>query len=265
MDEGGDDGEFGAWPECSACGFAGPFGDVQFGWFAARPSATEHHRIRGRSRDHIGVLTKGATMAAEDHEIVSIYGMSDAQIDHLMSDVRECVLNWDTRDHWPVGVMHAFVWAGGKVWITFAAHRHRAEAIRRNPRVSVVVSGVSAHSPDCPKGTATMKGIATFHEDRETKEWFYRALSKKGNPDDKAAEDSFYALLDSPLRTLISIEPKKLITFDSDKYARDRQGLLTAVEKTPRATSDAVRMNACVDLGSIRCSAPHCTYQVGPL
>ena len=58
-----------------------------------------------------------------------------------------------------------------------------------------------------------------------------------------AAEDSCYALLDSPLRMLISIEPK-WITFDSDKSARDRQGLLTEVEKTPRATSDAVRMNA---------------------
>ena len=183
-------------------------------------------------------------MAAEDHEMVSIYGMSDAQIDHLMTDVRECVLNWDTRDHWPVGVMHAFVWAKGKVWITFAAHRHRAEAIRRNPQVSVVVSGLAARSADCPKGTATMKGIATFHEDRETKEWFYRALSKKGNPDDKAGEDAFYELLDSPLRTLISIEPKKWITFDSDKSSRDRQGLLSEEEKTPRATSDAVRMNA---------------------
>ena len=182
-------------------------------------------------------------MAAEDHEIVSIYGMSEAQIDHLMTDARECVLNWDTHDHWPVGVMHAFVWAKGKVWLTFAAHRHRAAAIRRNPKVSIVVSGLAARSADCPKGTATMKGIARFHEDRATKEWFYRALAKKGNPDDKAGEEAFYALLDSPLRVVLEIDPKKWITFDSDKSARDRAGKLPESEKTPRASSDAIRMN----------------------
>ena len=182
-------------------------------------------------------------MSAQDHEIVSIYGYSEAQIERLMTDASECVLMWATRDSWPVGVQHAFVWAKGSVWITFAAHRHRAEAIKRNPKVSVVVSGVSGRSPDCPRGTATMKGRGRFHDDRETKEWFYRALSTKGRPD-KAPQDAFYNLLDSPLRTVLEIVPEKWITFDSEKSARDRAGELREDEKTPRKSSDQVRMNA---------------------
>jgi len=74
---------------------------------------------------------------SHDHEIVSIYGYSDEQIDQLLIEARECVLMWGTKDGWPVGVVHAFVWRDGKIWITFAAHRHRASAIRRDNRVSV--------------------------------------------------------------------------------------------------------------------------------
>ena len=102
-------------------------------------------------------------MATHDHEIVSIYGFSMKQIDQLMTDARECVLMWATRDGWPVGVVHAYVWQDERVWLTFAAHRHRAEAIRRNPRVSVCVSGATGSTPDCPRGSATMKGRAILH------------------------------------------------------------------------------------------------------
>ena len=144
---------------------------------------------------------------SHDHEIVSIYGYSQEQINLLMEKASECVLMWCTRDSWPVGVTHAYVWKDGKVWLTFSSHRHRAEAIRRNNKVSIAVSGVAGTSPDCPRGAATMKGTATFHDDQATKDWFYRALAKKVRPDSKEGEDAFFSLLDSPLRTILSIEP----------------------------------------------------------
>jgi hypothetical protein len=46
----------------------------------------------------------------QDHEIVSIYPFTDAEIDALITAALECVLMWSTRDGWPVGVIHAFVW-----------------------------------------------------------------------------------------------------------------------------------------------------------
>ena len=182
-------------------------------------------------------------MAAHDHEIVSIYGHSEAQKAELMQRAPECVLMWGTSDGWPVGVVHSFVWHDGKVWITFSAHRHRASAIRRDNRISVTVSGATSSESECPRGAVTIKGRATFHDDDETKEWFYRALSKKVSPDSKEGEDAFYDLLDSPLRTIISVVPEKWISFDAEKSQKDRMGLLTDEEKTPPLSSDTLRMN----------------------
>lgn len=180
------------------------------------------------------------TDTSHDHEIVSIYAMNEEQIDRLMTEARECVLMWSTRDGWPVGVVHSFLWKDNKVWVTFAAHRHRAAAIRRDNRVSVVVSAVTAESV---AGAATMKGRATFHDDDETKAWFYPALAKKVRPDDKQAEEAFCRMLDSPLRVIVEIEPEKWITYDAEKAGRDMRGELPEDEKTPRLESDRVRMN----------------------
>lgn len=179
-----------------------------------------------------------------DHEVVSVYPYSDEQIDQLMNDASECILMWGTKDGWPVGVYHSFVWRDGKFWITCAAHRHRVAAIRRDGRVSVAVSGISATSPDSPRGAATAKCRAVVREDAETKAWFYRALAHKANPDDKAAEDDFVERLDSPLRIVIEATPEKWITFDSGKSAKDVAGTLTEEERGPRLDSDAVRMRA---------------------
>ena len=79
----------------------------------------------------------------DDHITVSIYPFTDAEVDTLMEHAGECVLIWATQEGWPVGVTHAFVWKEGEIWLTFAAHRHRAAAIRRDPRVSMNVSSSS--------------------------------------------------------------------------------------------------------------------------
>ena len=176
-----------------------------------------------------------------DHELVSVYAYDESQIDRLMTEASECVLMWATRDGWPVGVVHAFVWRDGKVWLTFAAHRHRAAAIRRDPRVSVAVSAATASSMS---GAATLKGRARFHEDDETKAWFYAALAKKVSPDSKDGEDAFVALIDTPLRVILEITPQKWITYDGEKAERDMVGDLPEAERTPRLESDAIRMNA---------------------
>jgi general stress protein 26 len=182
-------------------------------------------------------------MAAHDHEVVSIYGFSQDQVDRLLEDASECVLMWATKDGWPVGVVHAFVWRHERIWVTFAAHRHRAAAIRRDPRVSVTVSGTAGVSRDCPRGAVTVKGRAIFHEDQETKDWFYRALARKLNPGDEVGQDRFFSVLDSPLRVILEIVPEKWITFDGVKSARDMVGKLAESEKTPAQSADVERMN----------------------
>ena len=100
-------------------------------------------------------------MAKTDtHENVSIYPFTDEEVDLLMKNAGECVLMWSTKDGWPVGVTHAFVWHEGKIWVTFTAQRHRASAIRRDNRVSINVSSCSYPVADSnlPEGAITFKG-----------------------------------------------------------------------------------------------------------
>lgn len=177
--------------------------------------------------------------ASRDHETVSIYPLSKDQVEDLMTNASECVLNWATQDSWPIGVMHSFVWRDGRVWITCAVHRHRVSAIRRNPKVSVVVS--SACTKNGPGQTITIKGKGIVHEDKATKDWFYPALATKSNRTDPAAAAEFVKRLDSPLRVILEVIPDKWITFDSAKSGADLAGTLKPEERGQRQESDAVR------------------------
>ena len=147
-----------------------------------------------------------------------------------------------------MGVVHAFVWRNGSGWITCGVHRHRVSAIRRDPRCSVVVSGVSA--PDGPNGAITFKGRAIIHDDEETKKWFYPALARgpyggfEGtlSAEEEEAASAFETRLDTPLRVIIEIVPEKWIMLDSDKMAKDTMGELTDEERGPLLEADSVRM-----------------------
>lgn len=182
-----------------------------------------------------------------DHEIVSIYPFSQTEIDQLANNSNECVLMWATKDGWPVGVTHAFVWHEGKIWLTFSEHRHRAAAIRRDPRVSVNVSSggyPKGASEGLPTGAITFKGRGQFFDDRETKEWFYRALSKKLNPNSKEGEEFFYNLLDSPLRTILAVSVEKMIMYNGAKAGQHMAGTISEEELGERLSGDLERMNA---------------------
>lgn len=181
-----------------------------------------------------------------DHEMVSIYPFTDEEIDQLMNNSVECVLMWATKDGWPVGVTHAFVWHDGKIWITFSNHRHRAAAIRRDNRVSVNVSskGYPAESEDLPGGAITFKGTGEYFDDEETKRWFYTALSQKLNPENEAGEEFFYNLLDSPLRTILAVTPVKKIMYNGTNASKHMAGTISEDELGERLGSDLDRMNA---------------------
>ncbi len=180
-----------------------------------------------------------------DHEIVSIYPFTDAEVDQMMDNSVECVLMWGTKDGWPVGVTHAYVWHDGKIWITFASHRHRASAIRRDNRVSVNVSskGYAVPNDELPQGAITFKGTGEFFDDDETKHWFYTALSQKLNPDSAEGEQFFYNLLDSPLRTILAVTPVKKIMYNGKTAGAHMAGTAEESDLGERLESDLERMN----------------------
>jgi hypothetical protein len=189
-------------------------------------------------------------MSSKDHEQVSIYPFAPEKREELLRKARECVFNWTTKDGWAVGVVHAFVWHEGRAWITCGSHRHRVAALRRDPRCSVVVSGIAA--PDGPNGAITIKGRAIIRNDEETKRWFYPALARgpygrnggEMTPEAEAAAKAFEERLNSPLRVIIEIVPEKFIELDSDKMALDTAGMLPDEERGPVLESDAKRMPA---------------------
>ncbi|MGI9325224.1 MAG: hypothetical protein ACR2PZ_08405 [Pseudomonadales bacterium] len=181
-----------------------------------------------------------------DHEIVSIYPFTDDEIDQLMNNSVECVLMWGTKDGWPVGVTHAFVWHDGKIWLTFSEHRHRTAAIRRDNRVSVNVSShgyPAGASAELPGGAITFKGKGEFFDDDDTKKWFYTALSQKLNPASKEGEEFFYNLLDSPLRVILAVTPVKKIMYNGTKAGAHMAGTISEEELGDRMGADVTRMN----------------------
>ena len=158
-----------------------------------------------------------------DHEVVSIYPFNEEQVEALMDNAVEAVLMWATKDGWPVGVTHAFIWRDGKIWLTFASHRHRAAAIRRDNRVSVNVSSASypeGASEELPSGAITFKGTGEFLDDDETKAWFYPELAAAIRPNDEQGARNFAAFLDSPRRVIFKITPTQRIGYDGRKMGK---------------------------------------------
>lgn len=175
-----------------------------------------------------------------NYERVSVYGLDDADREALLTTAGECVFNWSTKDGWPVGVIMSFLWRDGKFWLTAGAHRHRIEAIQRDPRVSIVVTSTGTKLG--PSKTITAKGRARVREDAETKRWFYPALAAMIQRGDPAQTKTFAEFLDSPLRVILEVTPEKWISYDGAKMALDSLGKLPEAKKTKPASSDTERL-----------------------
>lgn len=176
---------------------------------------------------------------AEDYEKVSIYYLSDARREELLTKHNECTFMWSTKDGFPIGVTMSYLWKHGRFWLTAGVHRHRISAVRRDPRVSIAVS--STGSPLGPGKTLTAKGRCAIRDDAETKKWFYPEFSAHLYPDAAAARE-FEAFLDSPLRVILEVTPEKWITYDGEKMFKHAQGKLDESELGPELSSDRDRL-----------------------
>lgn len=114
-----------------------------------------------------------------------------------------------------MGVIMGYVWHEGRVWLTATGQRKRIQALRRDPRCTVIVTSTGVDLP--PARTATIKGTCTIHEDEETKAWFYPKLAARIIPVAGPARDAFCKHLDSPLRVVLEVEPTMWLTCDAAK------------------------------------------------
>ncbi len=177
----------------------------------------------------------------ENYEMVSIYRLNPEDQERLLSTQRECVFNWCTRDEWPMGVIMSMLWHDGRVWLTAGGHRHRISAVRRNPKVSVVVTSTGTDLG--PSKTVTIKGRCVIHEDAETKAWFYPKFALHLRRE-QAAADAFAEMLDSPMRVVLEVIPEKYITYDGVKMRQHTEGTLDESELAEPLEVDTVRFAA---------------------
>lgn len=153
----------------------------------------------------------------ENYEDVTVYGLDDDVESQMLDAQNECTFIWSNKEGWPVGVIMSYVYRNGKFWLTATSQRARISAVRRDPRVCIVVT--STGSKMDRNKTVTYKGTCTIHEDRETKEWFYPELSAalQEDPERRAV---FAKFLDSPRRVVLEVEPTQRIGYDGGKMGK---------------------------------------------
>jgi general stress protein 26 len=151
-------------------------------------------------------------------EEVSQYGLDEGDRERLFAAQRVCSVCWTTRDGWPVGVTHRYVWARERIWVTTSTQRHRVGALRERPKSCVIISGDGTKLG--PDRTITLKTTCTVHEDRETLEWFYETFSKALHPDNEPAQLELTKMLDTPRRVVLELTPVKAISYDGMKLAQ---------------------------------------------
>jgi hypothetical protein len=158
-------------------------------------------------------------------EEISGYPLDDETRARLLEVQRLCVVCWTTREGFPVGVHHRYLWADGRVWVTTSRQRHRVRALTKRPESCVVIGGEGTELG--PDRTLTFKTKATVHEDRETLEWFLPRFTAALNPDNPDAAAGMAAMMDTPRRVVIELEPIKTISYDGGKLAQAivREGL----------------------------------------
>jgi hypothetical protein len=141
-------------------------------------------------------------------EEVSAFKLTTEEVERLYEQQAECTVCWTTKDGWPMGMTHNFVWSDGSFWVTMSSQRKRVQALRDRPQSCIVVSSKATSF-----GSGSMvavKTLATMHEDRERLRWFIpRFLERVGFPQDQF--DQYF----TPRRIVVEFKPVEVLSFSS--------------------------------------------------
>lgn len=165
---------------------------------------------------------------AKDYDDVTQYTLDPEREEELLRTQHECTFIWANKAGHPIGVIMAYVYKDGKIWMTAARHRARVPAIRRDGRSSVVMTSVG--TPMGGGKAITYKGTTVIHDDNpEVKAWYYPMLAQGmvADADNNDAgdfnrgidPDMFVKFLDTPERVIMEFTPEMKILFDGDKMA----------------------------------------------
>ena len=165
---------------------------------------------------------------SKNYDDVSQYKLDPERAEELLRIGGECTFIWANKAGHPIGVIMAYVYKDGKIWLTSAKQRVRVPAIRRDGRSSIVVT--SKGTTMGGGKTITLKGHTIIHDDNpEVKAWYYpllaQGVSARGENADAGEfsmgldPDMFVKFLDTPDRVIMEFTPEMTIPFDGDKMA----------------------------------------------
>jgi len=143
-------------------------------------------------------------------DTVSQFTLSEEEIERLYAEQNECTVCWTTKDGWPMGMTHNYLWAKGSIWVNSNDSRKRVRALRDRPQSCIVIS---SNGSSCDYGgMVSMKTLATIHHDREMLEWFLPLwLDRVHAPQD------WIDLYLTPHRVVIEFKPVKIMSFHGNR------------------------------------------------
>ena len=154
----------------------------------------------------------------DNYEDVTVYGLDEDDEGQMLRLQKECTFIWSNKAGWPVGVIMSYVFRDGKFWLTASSQRARMHAVKRDPRVCIVVTSTGTEMG--ANRTVTYKGECKLHDDRETKDWFYHELAYALRGDEPERAELFKQFLDSPRRLVMEVTPTQRIGYDGRKMGK---------------------------------------------
>lgn len=158
-------------------------------------------------------------MAIDNLEDVSSFTLSDEGLEQLLAAQHQCTVNWTTREGFPMGMPHTFVWSGGRFWVHTSTKRKRVKALADRPQSGIVVSAIGT---SLPSSMASARTIATVHHgDRDLVRWILPQFWDRARmtPTDKQSEEQLWRLFDTPARVVIEFDPIDIFTWSSAETA----------------------------------------------
>ncbi|OAK56376.1 pyridoxamine 5'-phosphate oxidase family protein [Rhodococcoides kyotonense] len=156
----------------------------------------------------------------DDNENLESVRASETGRAELIAAQTECTFAFTTEAGWPAGVVMSYLFTRDRFWLTAAAGRAHVRGAVRDPRVTLVISNAGTALPG--RRMVSIRGTATVHREASVKSWFYSVFAQHLAPDDP---DAFAALLDSPERVVLEVEPVRVaVSHDSTKMPGDGRG-----------------------------------------
>ena len=164
-------------------------------------------------------MTQADSAVADDDkkqgfEDVGSFHLDETEIEWLYEQQEECTVCWTTKEGFPVGMPHLYVWADGSFWVTTSGQRKRVQALRNRPQSCIVISSkATAHGSG---DMVSVKTLATIHEDRDRLRWFLPLFLDRAHYPKEHHEEQF-KLFFTPRRLVIEFKPVNVLSFSSHK------------------------------------------------